>query len=223
MVRTNHARGARALVAAGVLIVVGHALSVDIGDSAFRYVGDLVVNRPLHVAGGLITAAAALLLSVGLWAAAKEFGANGRRFSRAAAATASVGAAGMAMGLAMVIMVMGALTARDTHLAVRAYDILNHATLASLPFPLAYTFTLGVVALSVSLLVAGGRQRVIGALLLVGTLVDFVSPSGGVAMAALHIPQGLAFALLGLDLGARGARSGGAVAPDVAQAPLPVS
>jgi hypothetical protein len=192
---------ALALIVAGALIVIGHALSVDIGDSAQRYVHDLAANRPLHVAGGLITATAALLLSIGLRGVAASLTTSGNRLPRAAAIVGSVGAAGLAMGLAMVALVMGALTGSDRQLAVRAYDVLNHAALSSLPFLLAYLFTIGVVLLAVPMLVAaGGKRRVIGALLLLGAMVDFVSPSGGLATAALHIPQAVAFALLGVTL-----------------------
>jgi hypothetical protein len=199
--RTSNRRGAAALIVAGALIVIGHALSVDMGSSGHRYVSDLAANRPLHVAGGLITAGAALLLSVGLFTTARHLGDDGRRFARVSAIAAAVGAAGMAMGLAMVAMVMGALTGKDTQLAVRAYDILNHAALASLPFLLAYLFTVGVIALAIWLLVAGdNKERWIGALLLIGTMIDFVTPSGGVVTAALHIPQATAFALLGVSL-----------------------
>src|SRR5262249_3074762 len=151
-----------------------------------RFVNSLAVNRPLHIAGGLITATAALLLCVGLPAAPDVLGRRSNRVVRGAAIAASAGAAGIAVGLAMVAVVMGTLVGKDTHLAVRVYDILNHATLASLPFLLAYLFTLGVLTLSVSLIVLGsGKRRGLGALLLVGTMVDFFSPSGGTTTAAL--------------------------------------
>jgi hypothetical protein len=182
------------------LIVLGHALSTDIGNSGQRFVNEFGANRPLHAAGGLITATAAALLSVGLWTAGRFFANSGRRFAGVAATGAAVGAVGLAIGLGMVAMVMGALVGANPHLAVRAYNILNHATLASLPFMVAYLFTIGVLALSVSLLLAGGGWRLTGALLLIGTMVDFVSPSGGVATAALHVPQAIAFALLGVSL-----------------------
>jgi hypothetical protein len=197
-----------ALVAAGVLIVAGHALSVDIGNSGQRFVRDFADDRGLHIAGGLITATAALLLSIGLAATARTLADSGRRFARAAATAASAGAAGMAFGLAMVAMVMGALVAGDRHLAVRAYDILNHATVASLPFLIAYLFTFGVLALAASLLRARGRQRWIGGALLVGTMVDFVSPSGGLTTAALHLPQAIAFVLLAVELSRGGLARG---------------
>lgn len=201
--RTARGRGALALIAGGALIVVGHALSVDMGSSAHRYVTDLAHHRPLHVAGGLVTATAALLLSIGLRATARSLSARGRRFGAVVATAASIGAVGMALGLAMVAMVMGTLVGGDRRLAVDAYHVLNHATLASLPFLVAYLFTLGVLALAASLLLAGGRQRWIGLALLVGTAIDFVSPSGGALTAALHVPQAVAFALLGAEL-ARG-------------------
>ena len=82
--KTNH-RGAFALVLAGALIVLGHALSVDIGNSGHRYVTAFAADRSLHVAGGLITAAAALLLSVGLAAVARGFAERGKTFARVAA------------------------------------------------------------------------------------------------------------------------------------------
>jgi hypothetical protein len=187
------------------LIVIGHVLSVDMSGSGNRYVHALVANRPLHVSGGLITATAALLLSVGLWRTGRAFADSERRRTAAAARAASVGAGGMAMGLAMVAMVMGALAGADPHLAVRAYDILNHSFLASLPFLLAYLFTIGVLGLALSLIVAGAnRTRWLGILLLAGTMVDFVSPSGGAITAALHVPQALAFALLGTTVIRRG-------------------
>jgi hypothetical protein len=225
---TAHRRGGYALVLAGALIVLGHALSVDIGNSGHRYVSAFAADRGLHVSGGLITATAALLLSVGLATAAKAFAEQGNAFARAAASVASLGAAGLAMGLAMVTMVMGALIGRDTHLAVRAYDTLNHAALASLPFLLAYLFTLGVLAMAVSLVIAGGRQRLIGVVLLVGTVIDFASPSGGVTTAALHIPQAIAFALLGLSLVDHGKHpsklaSGAVASVEPAAQPLPAA
>jgi hypothetical protein len=198
--RTHVGRGAFALLAAGPMIVVGHALSTDIGNSGQRFVHEFGANRPLHAAGGLVTATAALLLSVGLWAAGRFFAHDGRRFAGVAATGAAAGAVGLAVGLGMVAMVMGALVGANPHLAVRAYNILNHGSLSSLPFLVAYLFTIGVLALSVSLLLAGGRWRLTGALLLVGTLVDFVSPSGGAATAALHVPQAIAFVLLGVNL-----------------------
>jgi hypothetical protein len=197
---TNCPLRAFALIAAGALIIAGHAMSVDIGDSGARYVRDLVANRPVHVAGGLITAVAALLLSVGLVATPTLCSGTSRRIARIAAIAASVGAAGMAMGLAMVAMVMGTLAGKDPALAVRAYDILDHATLASLPFLLAYLFTIGVLVLAVVLVRSGSRPRLAGLLLLIGTIVDFVSPSGGLLTAALHVPQAAGVVLLGIDL-----------------------
>jgi hypothetical protein len=225
---TPRRRGGFALVLAGALIVLGHALSVDIGNSSHSYVSEFASDRPVHIAGGLITASAAVLLSVGLAATARGFAERGKTFARVTASVASLGAAGLAMGLAMVTLVMGALIGRDTHLAVRAYDILNHAALASLPFLLAYLFTLGGLALAVSMIIAGGRPRVIGVLLLAGTLVDFFSPSGGVVTAALHIPQAIAFALLGLSLVNRRGAPGPFIATPVASAeraarPLPAA
>jgi hypothetical protein len=199
--RTTTVRPGATLVLAGALIVLGHALSVNMDNDAHIYVRDMTVHRPLHVAGGLLTATAALLLSVGLAAAARSFGRAGRRFARVAASSGSVGAAGLAMGLGMVTLVMGALTGKDPRIATRAYDILNHATLASLPFLLAYLFTIAMLALAVALLVVGvSRERWIGVLLLAGTAIDFVSKTGGVTTALLHLPQAAAFAWLGIHL-----------------------
>jgi hypothetical protein len=198
--RTPRSLGPVAFVVAGVLIVIGHALSVDMSDSGRRYVSALAANRPPHVAGGLVTAVAALLLSVGLAAASRVFSAEGRRVARVAATVASVGAAGMSLGLAMVAMVMGTLAGEDTGLAVRVYDILNHATLASVPFLLAYLFTVGTLVLACTLVFAGRRARWIGSLLLVGAVIDFMSPSGGLLTAVFHVPQAAAFALLGMYL-----------------------
>jgi hypothetical protein len=214
--RKNETRNtlcASALIAAGALIVVGHAMSVDMGDSGARYVHELVADRPLHVAGGLVTAVAALLLSVGLIATPKLFDAGRGRIARVAASCASVGAAGMAMGLAMVVMVMGTLAGKDTSLAVRAYEVLNHGTLSSLPFLVAYLFTLGTLALAVLLISAGARLRLIGVLVLVGTVADFGSPSGGVVTAAVHVPQAIGFALLGVELLRPGALGTPATSP----------
>jgi hypothetical protein len=195
--RSQRRRAAYALLVAGPLIIVGHALSVDMGDSGGRYVHDLIASRTMHVLGGMITATAALLLSIGLFAARSSLPG---RVTRIAATIAAVGAAGMAMGLAMVAMIMGALAGKNPDLAVRAYDVLNHATLASLPFLIAYLFTIGIGVLAAALTAIGGSYRPVGLLLLVGTMIDFVTPSGGLFTAALHIPQGLAFALLGLAL-----------------------
>lgn len=198
-VRTRLAAGA--LAAGGVLIVAGHALSIDPDLPASTYLERFGAHHTQGVLGGLTVAVGALLLLPGLAAALSLVCDRGRALATAGAVLAGCGAAALGAGDVMITLVLGALVPDHDDLAHQLLDIANgdDAPLLGLPFTFAPLLVLGLVLVGAGLIRSRGVPVREGALLIVGSAMVFLSAGGGVVAAALPLaPLGLALVLIGL-------------------------
>lgn len=198
-VRTRLAAGA--LAAAGVLVVVGHALSIDPDLPASTYLGELGAHHTQGVLGGLMVAVGALLLLPGMAAALSLVRDRGTGLATAGAVLTGCGAAALGAGDVMITLVMGALVPGHDDVARQLFDIANgdDTPLLGLPFTFAPLLVLGLVLVGAGLLRARTVPVWEGALLIVGAVLVFASAGGGVVAAALPLaPLGLALVLVGV-------------------------
>lgn len=190
---------AAAMAASGVLIVVGHGLSIDPNLPTDDYIARMTADRTQGVAGGLMVAVGALLLPIGLVALLGLVRRRGAGLALAGAILAGCGAMALGAGDVMITLIMGGLSRDHGELAGQVMDLAagDRAPLLSLPFLFAPLLVLGLILCGAALI----RSRAVpwweGAVLILGAALVLVSAGGGWAAAALPLtPLGVALVLL---------------------------
>lgn len=187
---------ALALAAAGVGIVVGHALSVDSGQTPDAYLADFTAHHVRGTIGGLTVTVGAFLLVPGLAGALRLVTGRGARLATIAAALWGLGAMALGAGDLMQTLVMSALVPGH-HDTARAIIEVAQQGILGLPFAFAPAFILGGILFAVALLRSRAVPIWLGVLSLVGPLLVPASSAGGVLTAALPLlPLGASLVLL---------------------------
>jgi hypothetical protein len=198
-----------ALGTGAVLVVLGHALSTPMVDSAHAYVTRFAANRSEHVAGLLLTGIGAFLLVPGAAGILRVL--DGRsRLARVGCTIGGIGAAALGAGDVLVACSIGTVVGKGPDLAARYYEAMNHSSLGPLPFQFAPLFVVGFVLLGISLVRLGGAVRWPAAVLIVGTVLLPISGSGGASAALTLTPLAIGFATVAWTL-SRWPQSGSAV------------
>lgn len=188
---------ASAAIAAGLGIVAGHALTIDPNLRASSYIHDLAAHRTTGVIGGLLTSGGAFLLIPAMTALLTLVRGVGAKLATAGAILVGCGGAALGAGDVMITLVMGSLVQHRPDTASTMVHVANTEPLLGLPFTLAPLLVIGFVILGVALLRAKTVPAWQAILLIVGGLLVFLSPGGGLVAAAALTPLGAALVLLG--------------------------
>ncbi len=198
--RTRQALLAGSMILGPVCIVLGHLLNVDSAEAPADYVRDASAHHAAFIAGSVIVSAGAFLLIPAMIGAMRLAPGRGGPLVTAGGLLAGIAAAALGAGTLMLGVVIGMLTPAHADLALRVDSIGQTSGLGSLPFQLAPGLVVGPVLVAVGLYRARLAHRWPAILLAIGTVPLFVSPSGGVLAAALHLPVCVAIAGLGFEL-----------------------
>jgi hypothetical protein len=191
---------AAAMIAGPLLVVIGHAFTVPPQGSADVYLSDLLAHRASAVTGGLLTAAGALLMIPAAIGLLQLTGKRGRRLATIGGVLAGIGAAGLAVGDAMITLIMGTLAPADRALAARVFHLASNSSLAGAPFVLAPALFLGLILIAAALIRARGVPMWQPILIIAGGVVAFAAPSGKLPGALANLPLAVAIIALGLQL-----------------------
>lgn len=188
---------AAAAIAAGVGIVLGHALTIDPNLPANTYVHRLATHHATGVTGGLLTAIGAFLLIPAMTALLSLVRGKAARLATAGAILIGCAAAALGAGDVMITLLMGSLVQHHPDTATAVLHAADKEPLLSLPFALAPLLVIGLVVFGIALLRAKAVPVHEAALLIVGGLLVFPSGGGGLLAAATLTPLGVALVLLG--------------------------
>lgn len=188
---------ASAAIAAGVGIVLGHALTIDPNLPANTYVHRLAAHHVTGVAGGLLTAIGAFLLIPATTALLSLVRGKAARLATAAGILIGCGAAALGAGGVMITLVMGSLVQHHPDTATAVAHATDTEPLLTLPFALAPLLVIGLVIFGIALLRAKAVPVQEAALLIIGGLLVFISGGGGLLAALTLTPLGVALVLLG--------------------------
>ena len=183
-----------------ICIVLGHLINVNSAEAPADYVRDASAHHAALIAGSIIVSAGAFLLIPAMIGAMRLAPGRGGPLVTAGGLLASIAAAALGAGTLMLGLVIGMLTPAHADLALRVATIGQTSGIGGLPFQLAPGLVIGPILVAVGLYRARLAHRWPAILLAIGTLPLFVSPSGGVLAAALHLPVCVAIAGLGLEL-----------------------
>lgn len=191
---------AGSMTAAAFCLVLGHLWNTPSTLPADRYVDEVSHAHGRFLAATLLTSIAALLLVPAAYGIGRLIQDRSPRLATIGTSLAAVGAAGLAIGVSTVGFTMGMLTAHDTALAEKVYDIASRDNFVSIPFDLSPLFSIGMLILAVALI----RTRAVPLwqpiLLIVAVIAAFGAPAGGIAGAVGHTPLAIALVALATPL-----------------------
>lgn len=197
---------AAAMILGPACIVLGHLLNVNASEAPAQYVRDISAHHAAFVAGSVIVTAGAFSIIPAMAAMMRLAPARGGLLVTAGAVIASVSAASLGAGTLMLGTVMGMLTPAHASLAVQVDQIGNQSGIGSLPFIIAPGLMIGILLVAIGLLRARLTRRWPAILLGLSVVPVFAAPSGGLLGAVLHLPLGIAIAVLGLEVWHLGGR-----------------
>jgi hypothetical protein len=183
-----------------ICIVLGHLLNVNSAEAPADFVRDVSAHHTAFIVGSVIVSAGAFLLVPAMIGAMRLAPGRGGPLVTAGGLLACIAAVALGAGTLMLGVVIGMLTPAHADLALRVASIGQSSGLGNLPFQLAPGLVIGPILVAVGLYRARLAHRWPAVLLAIGTVPLFVSPSGGVLAAALHLPVCVAIAALGVEL-----------------------
>ncbi len=201
------------MTAAGVALLLGHLWNTPSTLTASGYVEQVARSHGQFAVATLLTAVAALLLIPSSYGIERLVYPHMPRLATAGAGLASIGAAGLAIGVSIIGFTMSMLTAHDPALAQRVYTIASDDSFVMIPFDLAPLFTIGMLLLGLALV----RTRVVPrwqpVLLILGAVAAVGAPGGGAAGALGHAPLAVALVALAREVWQLGRAREAATAP----------